>query len=528
MTFDPSRYLTKVGGADYLEVKWRLVWLRETHPDASIETDLVRFTDWAPDPHTGEMVYIGLAIFKATVSIPGGGTATGWGSEDVKDFRDALEKAECVPLTVPILTADGWKFYYQLREGERVLGYDVNADRLTWTTVTGISTFKNAPLVRIGNSRFSAVCTPDHKWVINGRLTPWNERVGGRAETITLAAPLDVEGGDPRAAAQLGWLMTDAAITYAESGLPGSAEVRQSKPDHFAALDDLFGTISVERETADRVWPSGRVSVTLAQRTWRVAAETVRTILGHFGVVTRDDLPRAVLRMTRQEAEAFFTAAMAADGYGGDTFAKTHLSVVEAVQLAALLIGRSSGLITERAGNDMTTKPCHTLGIHKRGAKYTSEFTTTPLPPRDVWCPTTGTGTWIANFNGWIGVTGNTKAIGRALAALGFGTQFCPDHDFGADRGAVVDSPIDLATTRGRRLNDTAPQPAAMAQPITPRQMKYIQGVAREMGLSDEEVNEQVKNLYGKSTIAELDRRDASALIDRMQSRLSRLTGGTS
>ena len=79
--FDPGKYLTKVGGADYLEVKWRLVWLRQRHPDATIETELVA--------HAGDS-----AIFKATVAIPGGGSATGWGSESVNDFRDYIEKAE--------------------------------------------------------------------------------------------------------------------------------------------------------------------------------------------------------------------------------------------------------------------------------------------------------------------------------------------------------------------------------------------------------------------------------------------------
>jgi hypothetical protein len=79
--FKPSRYLTKVNGADYLEVKWRLVWLREQHPDASIETELVSL-----DP--------AMAVFKATVTIPGGGCATGWGSEGPDDFRDYIEKAE--------------------------------------------------------------------------------------------------------------------------------------------------------------------------------------------------------------------------------------------------------------------------------------------------------------------------------------------------------------------------------------------------------------------------------------------------
>ncbi len=79
--FEPARHLTRINGAEYLEVKWRLVWLRETHPDASVVTEL---------HHADERQ----AIFKATVSIPGGGSATGWGSESPGDFRDFLEKAE--------------------------------------------------------------------------------------------------------------------------------------------------------------------------------------------------------------------------------------------------------------------------------------------------------------------------------------------------------------------------------------------------------------------------------------------------
>ena len=79
--FEPARHLTRINGAEYLEVKWRLVWLRESHPDASIVTEL---------HHADERQ----AIFKATVTIPGGGSATGWGSESPGDFRDFLEKAE--------------------------------------------------------------------------------------------------------------------------------------------------------------------------------------------------------------------------------------------------------------------------------------------------------------------------------------------------------------------------------------------------------------------------------------------------
>jgi hypothetical protein len=117
-----------------------------------------------------------------------------------------------------------------------------------------------------------------------------------------------------------------------------------------------------------------------------------------------------------------------------------------------------------------------------------------------------------------------TKAIGRALAALGFGTQFCPDFDFGAGAGRVVDAPIDFASTRGRRLIDGGGEPerriANVNQPATQRQLKFIEAIGRESGLGSTELNEEVERLYG-GALADLTRRDASAFIERLQARRS-------
>lgn len=82
-TFDSSRYLIKLKGKDYLEVKWRLYWLRTEHPDASIVTSVLE--------HDRKDGY---ALIQAAVAIPGGGSATGLGSETKGDFGDYLEKAE--------------------------------------------------------------------------------------------------------------------------------------------------------------------------------------------------------------------------------------------------------------------------------------------------------------------------------------------------------------------------------------------------------------------------------------------------
>ena len=79
--FDAGKYLTDLNGRDYLEVKWRLLWLRTEHPDAVIETELMKHEE-------------GLALFRARVAIPAAGVSTGWGSETTDDFEDYIEKAE--------------------------------------------------------------------------------------------------------------------------------------------------------------------------------------------------------------------------------------------------------------------------------------------------------------------------------------------------------------------------------------------------------------------------------------------------
>lgn len=123
-----------------------------------------------------------------------------------------------------------------------------------------------------------------------------------------------------------------------------------------------------------------------------------------------------------------------------------------------------------------------------------------------------------------------TKALGRALAALGFGTQFTPDYDLEQEPGLsgrerIADSPIDFASQRGRRLGtggDPVYQPnaganAAGAQTVTARQLKFIQAIAREAGLDEAAVRADVQANFG-CAVEDLGRREASEFIERLQS----------
>jgi hypothetical protein len=91
----------------YLEVKYRLVWLREQEPDAQITTEMLHLdlekevtaevSEW--NNNTGRMEKVvkhakGLVIFKATVKLPSRAIGTGTKMENAAAFGDFLEKAE--------------------------------------------------------------------------------------------------------------------------------------------------------------------------------------------------------------------------------------------------------------------------------------------------------------------------------------------------------------------------------------------------------------------------------------------------
>lgn len=91
-SFNPADKLIRVKGSrqpDYLEVKWRMVMLREMYPDARHHTEIVY--------HDAEKQ---LVVVRAVIELPPlqlgtiGASAVGHKTETAKDFPDYIEKAE--------------------------------------------------------------------------------------------------------------------------------------------------------------------------------------------------------------------------------------------------------------------------------------------------------------------------------------------------------------------------------------------------------------------------------------------------
>lgn len=111
MAFIAGDHMRKLKGQDYLEVKWRLVWLRDEHRDWEIDTECQE----RDEEH---------AVFRAVIRDgEGRQIASAHGSETKRDFGDYYEKAETKAVGRALAYA-GYGTQYvgeELDEGERIV-----------------------------------------------------------------------------------------------------------------------------------------------------------------------------------------------------------------------------------------------------------------------------------------------------------------------------------------------------------------------------------------------------------------------
>ncbi len=80
--FNPLDYVIRTRGQrDYLEVKYRVLWLRREHPTARIRSECLEHSD-------------SFALFRVTIDLGEKGSAEGHGSEYRDSFLNFIEKAE--------------------------------------------------------------------------------------------------------------------------------------------------------------------------------------------------------------------------------------------------------------------------------------------------------------------------------------------------------------------------------------------------------------------------------------------------
>lgn len=185
-----------------------------------------------------------------------------------------VNRTDCLPLDCLVLTRRGWLKHDEVRVGDETIGYNVTTGRSEWTRIIRVVHYEDAPLIRMGNSRWQVTSTPNHRWLNMRRtavpqperdscpLCPWPEK-RPRKPTLTECP-------------ECGWLpKAPGGVPLHRSLKHGIKEKkrdrrtqrgrRTSLPLHLALAHGIKGTGSSEMQyepswlTTDKVTGSARI-----------------------------------------------------------------------------------------------------------------------------------------------------------------------------------------------------------------------------------------------------------------------------
>ena len=316
----------------------------------------------------------------------------------------AINNWDCLPVRSLILTRRGWLHWSDVVVGDETIGYNADADQSEWTRITAVHHFDSAPTVRIGNKRWAVEATGNHRWLVENRTTGLTMRettATGSRDTIILAAEAETGDGLPITLAEaslLGWIAGDGNVERGRRG--PSMSVSQTKREHFDSIEAAFsGSAHARYEYPDRT----------ACVTWRLEPSVARDLIARVGH-PKDDAEQIVRGMSAEQRAAWLDAMIRAEGSSNGEYTVVYQCdgpVREALKLAIYLSGYRPSE-SKLSGKEQWA-PCYAHGL-TRPRVGPMNRSIVDAPDQEVWCVTTDLGTWTAQQDGQIFLTGNSNA----------------------------------------------------------------------------------------------------------------------
>jgi hypothetical protein len=350
---------------------------------------------------------------------------SGWNAYAVNPSSGAYGIPQCYTTDMMILTRRGWLKHDEVRVGDETIGYNPATGRSEWTKVTAVLRPGVHRVVRYGNSRVEFTTTPNHRWLMwekHSRTESMRE-IQHRLwrNSLVLAKPATTGPGLPitdQEAALLGWIAGDgwerkAYPRYGKGrggGSPATFHILQTKQENWPAIEAAVGEHGRVVRTRERaVHGEPRLD-----REWRLLAPYARDLVERAGH-PRNACVRQVTAMSDSQRAAWLDALFLAEGHleaGNRAYSQNQGALADAIKLALYLEGLRPSWYERHDARYGTTslairgvKP--TLGVGHPGFFYED------AGEAEVWCVTTELGTFTAEQNGHIHLTGNSLGHGH-------------------------------------------------------------------------------------------------------------------
>lgn len=385
---------------------------------------------------------------------------------------DAVNTYDCVPVDNAILTQRGWLKHDEVRVGDLTLGYNFSTKHSEWTPITNVVHHENALVTHLSNSRWDAVVTPEHKWVVEPRLfrkdiigaydlsaskcpkCDWKNSHNGNSvnkglrthlgkkhgvksvpvhykgdaqykvtrdlntrDSIILAAPARTESKFDITLVEaelLGWIAGDGHVENRKHR--PTISIAQSKPNMVERLKELLKEIPHSEYTDYRRTRLGRKPVG-ARHQFRIKYEWAQDLMRRVGN-PKADAVSIVLGMSSEERTAWLRGIFDAEGTvsktGQRTISQCYGSVLDAIIVATYMSGRRPAVHDQKRAepswNALAIVDANIPRVHSGGLKKEDG------KYQSVWCVTTELGSWTCRNGEHVFLTGNSNAHGATAA----------------------------------------------------------------------------------------------------------------
>jgi hypothetical protein len=340
----------------------------------------------------------------------------------------------CVDADTEILTREGWKRWDEHTEvgwaGQEVAGYNLDTGLAEWTRVHGMATYQHdGPMMAVEKRDLSMRLTTNHRTLV--RRHHGRAHILGPVEVVT-ADQLGPQHSVPRSAewvpdqqaksigvdlaALCGWVAAEG--WYSSVSTVYLSQSKTANPEHVQRIDDLISRlhytpvattqrwrqlVGVYRKETQCTW-RGRPWVDVQWRLPLGLAQEVRRLM------PAKLLTAELANLVENEARALLEAFIAGDGHvRGDRISifQKHRANLDWLQMIAVRLGYKTTL-RYTGGRWVLYLTKGGRPITLRGTNGTHEPMLREHYRGVVWCPMTGTGTFIARRNGSVFITGNS------------------------------------------------------------------------------------------------------------------------
>ncbi len=336
----------------------------------------------------------------------------------------------CLSIDTEILTINGWKNFYDVNIGDKILSFNEKTDKIEIDSILDLFYYKSNDCYRINNKQFDFIATDNHRWYCdyNGKIKiKTTEELRKQSSLFKFIRAKKFDFKKTKINRDLffeliGIIIGDGSIERNGRCISIYQSIK-TKPKIVERINyitnSLYGiTYRYQEQSGDMV-------------RWNITGDKSQNISNYFinnniikinqKVINKEKL----LDLSESEVRALKKGLMETDGtmqYNKyQQYTQCHWQRVSDFQIICLMLGE--------LGNIKSNKRKHTEQLFPNGNtypispyKYNINIQQSPLTEArkirmnyekinesvEVWCPQTKNKTWIARRNGYITITGNT------------------------------------------------------------------------------------------------------------------------